>query len=1410
MKLESDTKTSNNNTTQDIPVDLLLDEQKQKYTYLDDFLRAVKVFGYLERPVFNELTKSMQMHKLRKDEVMLMNEKLGFSIVVGGKVQVFYKVKPIMRHTADNEDDVIIINNEKYHLLTEVSSGAPLSSHIDILSLFTDTSQTQSHSTTSSEGVNLPKILTDVIVKAQTDSTIAVIPSESFKYLARKYPKSINHVLQIILSKLNRVTFQTMHSYFSLTNEIFETEVKLNLGARYELPLYLYDGMIKKLLKMKEIKEEERKIDEPPIKRVNLSLKDNNVRHKGLRSNNESSIIPFSYFDPHHHHRDKSYHFSSYINKALQTSSKNFVHDDSESPRPPLLPHKPRPPILSHKSRQISVSIDPDQLSPHPGDLLTNVPLSRRETLYQLPDLLHTSNTNSRLGLNVDNEIKLRMFSADEETEDTSLRIALTEGIFKLLGIERDIIKTFDDDSGASKFSNSVTPFAASIISNGGRHPLKRMLSVDSLSTTSFDGSSITSSITKNLNDTFQFEDAQKEFAEELSILYIKENETLVTQGEENPGLFYLIKGLLEVGYYSNDSYFNNNINDNAAQNNINDDNNYHVLYTIKPGEIAGYLGTIMSTSKSLITIRVVTDSYLGFIPQKSFNYFLEKKYKVYLAVIAKFLTVLSNAIVYMDFALEWVQTEGGKKCLRQGSDANDICLVLNGRFRSIVEEFEENENEKYSDLKSRKTSSHNHLKKYKVLQEFAQGDSIGEVEVLTASKFPFSLVAVRESEIVKIPRTLLNSIALQYPSINIMISRKLARKMKDQSVKNPNISNYNYMSKNPYTGNSKSQTTYNYNKTQLQPGSKNQSTATTTKSITSYNNLAYYKTITILPINPNSNIPLAEFGEKLLNSFKAIGQDAISLNRSTVFTPNLGGLCHHHAFNKLSKLKLSGYFADVEDTFDKIIYIIDPNNLNSSWNDICMSRADCILFVADALFLNNANVKDNSLNFNSYESFTEIGSYEENFIKMDSMARSDLVLLHPDRAVSPGLTKSWLKDRKWINSCHHIQMAIKPNIVVETTSLRNFMLWKEKLANLKLAKSLKSKVNNIRDDLLEKYKLGARKQEIYSNSQAYKSDFNRLARILSGKAVGLVLGGGGARGIAHLGILRALEDQGIPVDMIGGTSIGSFVGGLYAKEYNFVKTYGRVKKFSSRMARLWIWIFDFTYPFTSYTTGHEFNIGIWKAFGDSRIEDFWISYYANSTNITQSRMEVHSSGYAWRYIRASMSLAGLVPPIVDVDGSMLLDGGYIDNLTVSEMRSRGANIIVAVDVGSVDDKAPMRFGDSLSGLWIIFNRWNPFSRIPNVPTMTEIQMRLGYVSSVVALEAAKITPGILYIRPPIDDYATLDFGRFVEIYTVGLTHCLQTIKKWKMQDIFPEIPGSIQHSRDKKGLNPRVRRNSI
>lgn len=167
------------------------------------------------------------------------------------------------------------------------------------------------------------------------------------------------------------------------------------------------------------------------------------------------------------------------------------------------------------------------------------------------------------------------------------------------------------------------------------------------------------------------------------------------------------------------------------------------------------------------------------------------------------------------------------------------------------------------------------------------------------------------------------------------------------------------------------------------------------------------------------------------------------------------------------------------------------------------------------------------------------------------------------------------------------------------------------------------------------------------------------------------------------------------------------------------------------------------------------------------------------------------------------MSLAGLLPPLCD-NGSMLLDGGYVDNLTVTHMKSLGADVIFAIDVGSLDDDTPQSFGDSLSGFWAIMNRWNPFSNYPNPPTLPEIQSRLAYVSSYEALERAKKTAGCRYMRPPIDGYGTLDFAKFDEIYQVGYQYGKEYLAKLREQGVLPVTEETEKEKNLRRTMAPR------
>lgn len=321
-------------------------------------------------------------------------------------------------------------------------------------------------------------------------------------------------------------------------------------------------------------------------------------------------------------------------------------------------------------------------------------------------------------------------------------------------------------------------------------------------------------------------------------------------------------------------------------------------------------------------------------------------------------------------------------------------------------------------------------------------------------------------------------------------------------------------------------------------------------------------------------------------------------------------------------------------------------------------------------------------------------------------------------------------------------------------------------------------------------------------------SDMARLSRILCNAAVGLVLGGGGARGVCHLGVLQALKEADIPIDFIGGTSIGAFVAALYASDDQHETTESAVEQWAKEMGSLWSYFKDLTLPVTSYFNGQTFSTALRRRLGMQKIEDFWLGYFCVTTDLTSYRERIHFNGTAWRYVRASMSLANFLPPVCDVDKCReppichyLVDGGYVNNLPADVMKhSLHANTVFSVDVsGTWDIDADHVYEDgTLSGLFVLLSSLNPFGKRQKVPSMAQISTQLAYVSASRQLESAKKISD-LYLRPPVDKYSIFDFTSFGEIRQTGYQYAKEQIQFWKQAETLQTtsaVPAVITTSR--------------
>ncbi|PWZ03234.1 hypothetical protein BCV70DRAFT_197464 [Testicularia cyperi] len=747
-------------------------------------------------------------------------------------------------------------------------------------------------------------------------------------------------------------------------------------------------------------------------------------------------------------------------------------------------------------------------------------------------------------------------------------------------------------------------------------------------------------------------------------------------------------------------------------------------IFSVGRGGIAGYLSSLLGTA-SYVDIVAKTDVYVGFLPAHALERIMERRPIVLLTLCKRLLSLLPPLILHIDSSLDWQQVNAGQVIYRENDPSDSFFIVINGRLRAITE-------------KDNAIEVHN---------EYGQGDSVGELDVITNSRRRTTLHAIRDSELAKMPSTLFNAISVRHPAITIQISRIIARRVRAELVRSK------------------------------------QEGATLRAPIPGLpdlgrNNLNL-KTVAIVPVT--RQVPIVDFAAKLEAAFEeTIGGPTVFLDQSNVM-----GVLGRHAFSRMGKLKLANWLADLEQKYRLVVYIVDTP-VSSTWSQTSIRQADCVLMVG-------------------FGDDPTMGEYERLLMSVKTTARKELVLLHPERSVPPGSTREWLKSRPWVHAHHHVEM---PGLTQSNAATQ--MPGSDPKA-VKALRNLKQKL----ETSLQRYRKSKAPLTVPGRPH-HASDFARLARRLCGQSIGLILGGGGARGCAHVGVIRALEERSIPIDMVGGTSIGSLVGGLYAREAEMVSTFGRAKRFAGRMASLWRFASDLTYPVVSYTTGHEFNRGVFKAIQDTHIEDMWIPFFCNTTNITWSRMEVHTSGYAWRYIRGSMTLAGLLPPLID-EGNMLVDGGYVDNLPVTVMLAMGARSVFAVDVGSIDDTSPRTYGDTLSGWWVLLNRWNPWSDAAKIPSIPDIQGRLTYVSSVKTLEEAKKIKGCFYMRMPVEEFGTLSFGKFDAIYDRGYTAAVELLDGWEKEGTLPsgserfgDEDGSDANGQRRKRAGISARRNSI
>jgi NTE family protein len=246
-----------------------------------------------------------------------------------------------------------------------------------------------------------------------------------------------------------------------------------------------------------------------------------------------------------------------------------------------------------------------------------------------------------------------------------------------------------------------------------------------------------------------------------------------------------------------------------------------------------------------------------------------------------------------------------------------------------------------------------------------------------------------------------------------------------------------------------------------------------------------------------------------------------------------------------------------------------------------------------------------------------------------------------------------------------------------------------------------------------------------------HTKDYHRLLRFIRGKAVGLVLSGGGTRGWAHLGAIQALREAKIPIDMIGGTSVGALVGACYAINESYEEAYEKFYKIVDASDHSVSWR-SLTWPAISLFNAKSFTESQMQVFGSQLIEDLWLPFFCVSSNLASNNESIHTTGILWEKTRASSSIPGLIPPML-IDGELHFDGGLLNNLPVDIMRqfvgTRGK--IIAIDLNSyMADRHKYNFPPILTFKDALFSKLGIGENGFKFPRFTDTFMRGLFVGS--------------------------------------------------------------------------------
>ena len=294
-------------------------------------------------------------------------------------------------------------------------------------------------------------------------------------------------------------------------------------------------------------------------------------------------------------------------------------------------------------------------------------------------------------------------------------------------------------------------------------------------------------------------------------------------------------------------------------------------------------------------------------------------------------------------------------------------------------------------------------------------------------------------------------------------------------------------------------------------------------------------------------------------------------------------------------------------------------------------------------------------------------------------------------------------------------------------------------------------------------------------------ADAERIARVVTGTAVGLVLSGGGARAYCHIGAVKALQDAGIPIDFTGGASMGAVVAAGPALGWDHDRLDFEIRRAFVDSDPL----SDLAVPIIAMSRARKVAGLLQRAYGDI---DLSLPFFAVSSNLTSGRIEVHRTGLMRRAMRASIAIPGVLPPVV-IDGQVLVDGAVLKNFPTSVMRQLNSGPIVGVDMSQTRGVDPQALENPPSWWkWVLSGAWK------SGPPIVSILMRSATITTDTEMEQARADADVL-VLPQISGSDIRDWKTYDGPVAAG--HAAMTAA-------LEALPCPVQRLRHRPAAGPR------